>query len=202
MSDQGCVVRLSCVESMCKPYSQLYICFIFLTAQVAISDKVEILSTFSDPPSTAQCVDGKNYTSRMLDGIWELRNWNLADGGAHVLRIDNFVVETDAAGMSSATFEFGNNYGEWDGVLHLEVGHHLNRWYTSSISETRIELKRSHDRRQSWLANDRCLTLIKVPSSSNIPPQIQNSPLPSFCTAEPRCFNQTSAFAVASCNRS
>jgi hypothetical protein len=109
----------------------------------------------------------------MLDGEWELRNWNLADGGVHVLRIDNFVVETEAAGMSSATFEFGNDDSGfrgkvWDGVLHLEVGDHLHRWYTSSISETRIELKRSHDERQFWLANDRCLALIKVPREAPI----------------------------------
>jgi len=133
---------------------------------IVVSDKLEILSSFSDPMVSFPGNGGREYSSRILDGTWLLSGWKPWSEYKCSVCIDNFKVFSDEPGMNPAAFDVTQ-----DGTFVLRANDGEEIWYSINVPNAEglvnmILFKRYNRREdiglQFWVENDRTICLTKL----------------------------------------
>eukprot|EP00978_Attheya_sp_CCMP212_P006846 scaffold15966_cov52-Attheya_sp.AAC.4 len=133
---------------------------------IVVSDKLEILSSFSDPIVSFPGNGGRGYSSRILDGTWLLSGWKPWSEYKCSIHVENCKVFSDEPGMNPAEFEVKK-----DGTFVLRANDDKEVWYSVNVSNARdlvnmILFKRYNIREgdgyQLWAENDRTICLTKL----------------------------------------
>eukprot|EP00978_Attheya_sp_CCMP212_P001083 scaffold2217_cov49-Attheya_sp.AAC.1 len=128
---------------------------------IVVSDKLEILSSFSDPVVFFPGNCGGGYSSRILDGTWLLSGWKPWSEYTCSLRVDNFKVFSDEPGMNPAVFD-----ATQDGTFVLRANDGKEIWNSINVSNAEglvnmILFKRYNRREcdgyQFWAETDRTI---------------------------------------------